>query len=130
MAFCDEKLSACKLPIRVMSYSVYKVWIIKMKLHVYYQVHLLIQCIWIFLQFMSITYILQIAWLLMLCFLVIVTLIFTIFWSLCSNTDVQNNNKCIDFRQFGECFNILHLLSYFCIAKELYLLPFLDKIQL
>lgn len=54
--------------------------------------------------FMSITYVLQIAWLLMLCFLVIVTLIFTIFWSLCANTDVQNNKKCIDFRQFDFMF--------------------------
>jgi len=55
---------------------------------------------------MSITYILQMAWLLMLCFLVIVTFVFTIFWSLCANPDVQNNKKCIDFRQFGKCFNI------------------------
>ncbi|XP_021920225.1 neuronal membrane glycoprotein M6-a isoform X1 [Zootermopsis nevadensis] len=54
--------------------------------------------------FMSITYVLQIAWLLMLCFLVIVTLIFTIFWSLCANTDVQNNKKCIDFKQFDFMF--------------------------
>lgn len=54
--------------------------------------------------FMSITYVLQIAWLLMLCFLVIVTLIFTIFWSLCTNTDVQNNKKCIDFKQFDFMF--------------------------
>ncbi|KAJ9584230.1 hypothetical protein L9F63_021435, partial [Diploptera punctata] len=50
--------------------------------------------------FMGITYVLEIAWLLMLCFLVVVTLIFTIFWGLCSDKDVQNNRKCIDFKQF------------------------------
>lgn len=69
-----------------------------------------------FSQFMSITYVLQVAWLLMLCFLVIVTLIFTIFWSLCANTDVQNNKKCIDFRQFGECFRIV-LLSFILLLS-------------
>ena len=52
------------------------------------------------LQFMGITYVLEIAWLLMLCFLVIVTLLFTIFWGLCNDKDVQSNRKCIDFRQF------------------------------
>lgn len=73
-------------------------------------IHVYTFCFVLFIfQFMSITYVLQIAWLLMLCFLVIVTLIFTIFWSLCTNTDVQNNKKCIDFRQFGECFKIIHL---------------------
>nr|CAD7195570.1 unnamed protein product [Timema douglasi] len=50
--------------------------------------------------FLGITYVLQVAWLLMLCFLVIVTLIFTIFWALCSNPQVQANRQCIDFRQF------------------------------
>ncbi|KAJ8889986.1 hypothetical protein PR048_009491 [Dryococelus australis] len=54
--------------------------------------------------FMSITYILQMAWLLMLCFLVIVTLVFTIFWGLCSNPLVQANRQCIDFKQFGFLF--------------------------
>jgi hypothetical protein len=71
--------------------------------------HIFILSYMYFFQFMSITYVLQVAWLLMLCFLVIVTLIFTIFWSLCANKDVQNNKKCIDFRQFGECFKIVLL---------------------
>nr|CAD7587898.1 unnamed protein product [Timema genevievae] len=54
--------------------------------------------------FLGITYVLQVAWLLMLCFLVIVTLIFTIFWALCSNPQVQANRQCIDFRQFSFMF--------------------------
>ncbi|XP_063225701.1 neuronal membrane glycoprotein M6-a isoform X2 [Bacillus rossius redtenbacheri] len=54
--------------------------------------------------FMGITYVLQMAWLLMLCFLVIVTLVFTIFWGLCSNPLVQANRQCIDFKQFGFLF--------------------------
>ncbi|XP_066995720.1 neuronal membrane glycoprotein M6-a isoform X2 [Anabrus simplex] len=54
--------------------------------------------------FISITYILEIAWLLMLCFLVIVTLIFTIFWALCSSPRVQNDRQCIEFGQFDFIF--------------------------
>ncbi|XP_049808068.1 neuronal membrane glycoprotein M6-a isoform X1 [Schistocerca nitens] len=54
--------------------------------------------------FMSITYILQLAWVLMLCFLVIVTLIYTIFWALCSSSRVQLNHQCIDFKQFDFLF--------------------------
>nr|CAD7409552.1 unnamed protein product [Timema poppensis] len=54
--------------------------------------------------FLGITYVLQVAWLLMLCFLVNVTLIFTIFWALCSNPQVQANRQCIDFRQFSFMF--------------------------
>ncbi|KAK7794684.1 hypothetical protein R5R35_008016 [Gryllus longicercus] len=54
--------------------------------------------------FMSITYILQIAWLLMLCFLVIITVTFMIFWGLCSSNRVQNERQCIDFTQFDFLF--------------------------
>lgn len=55
-----------------------------------------------FFQFMTIIYILQIAWLLIFAFLVITTLIFTIFWGLCSNPRVQSLDDCIDFTQFGK----------------------------
>nr|CAD7262087.1 unnamed protein product [Timema shepardi] len=55
-------------------------------------------------QFLGITYVLQVAWLLMLCVLINVTLIFTIFWALCSNPQVQANRQCIDFRQFSFMF--------------------------
>ncbi|XP_075212195.1 neuronal membrane glycoprotein M6 isoform X2 [Lycorma delicatula] len=54
--------------------------------------------------FMCITYILQIAWLMMFVFLVIVTLCYTIFWQLCSAPRVQNDQRCIDFTQFDFIF--------------------------
>ncbi|XP_043289788.1 neuronal membrane glycoprotein M6-a isoform X2 [Venturia canescens] len=54
--------------------------------------------------FITITYILQLAWLLIFAFLVIMTLIFTIFWGLCSNPRVQSLNDCINFTQFGFMF--------------------------
>ncbi|XP_071573133.1 proteolipid protein DM beta-like, partial [Temnothorax nylanderi] len=54
--------------------------------------------------FMTIIYILQIVWLLIFAFLVITTLIFTIFWGLCSNPRVQSLDDCIDFTQFGFMF--------------------------
>ncbi|XP_011880259.1 PREDICTED: proteolipid protein DM beta isoform X1 [Vollenhovia emeryi] len=54
--------------------------------------------------FMTIIYILQIAWLLIFAFLVITTLIFTIFWGLCNNPRVQSLDDCIDFTQFGFMF--------------------------
>lgn len=51
-------------------------------------------------QFMGITYVLSLLWLVLLCFLVIVTFVFTIFWMMCSNPDVQESKTCIDFNQF------------------------------
>ncbi|XP_066589659.1 neuronal membrane glycoprotein M6-a isoform X2 [Prorops nasuta] len=54
--------------------------------------------------FMTITYILQLVWLLIFAFLVIVTLIFTIFWGLCSNGHVQALQQCVDLRQFSFMF--------------------------
>ncbi|KAF5302268.1 hypothetical protein FQA39_LY10307 [Lamprigera yunnana] len=50
--------------------------------------------------FMTITYILQIAWILMFCFLAITTFIFTIFWNMCENPQVKELIVCIDFTQF------------------------------
>lgn len=50
--------------------------------------------------FMVLTYILNIIWIMMLCFLVIVTFVFTVFWNLCSNTDIETDRVCIDLTQF------------------------------
>ncbi|XP_044737280.1 neuronal membrane glycoprotein M6-b isoform X2 [Chrysoperla carnea] len=54
--------------------------------------------------FMAITYLLQILWMFMFCFLVIVTFIFTMFWSMCTLPEVQSLRKCIDFQQFSFMF--------------------------
>lgn len=53
---------------------------------------------------MTIIYILQIAWLLIFAFLIVTTLIFTIFWGLCSNPRVQSLDECINFTQFSRFF--------------------------
>ncbi|XP_076274011.1 neuronal membrane glycoprotein M6 isoform X2 [Rhynchophorus ferrugineus] len=50
--------------------------------------------------FMGITYILQIIWLLMFCFLVIVTFVFTVFWNMCENPRVASLQDDIDLTQF------------------------------
>ncbi|CAH0560838.1 unnamed protein product [Brassicogethes aeneus] len=50
--------------------------------------------------FLCITYILQICWILIFCFLVIVTFIFTVFWKMCDNPDVQQLRTSIDLTQF------------------------------
>ncbi|XP_012263230.2 neuronal membrane glycoprotein M6-a isoform X1 [Athalia rosae] len=54
--------------------------------------------------FMTITYILQLGWLLIFAFLVIVTLIFSMFWGMCSHPRVQSLDQCIDFTQFDFLF--------------------------
>lgn len=51
---------------------------------------------------MGITYTLNVAWILMFCFLVIVTFVFTMFWYMCENPRVQSFQDCIDFQQFSE----------------------------
>ncbi|BET01612.1 Myelin proteolipid protein (PLP or lipophilin) [Nesidiocoris tenuis] len=53
--------------------------------------------------FMSITYVLQLGWIVMFIFLIIVTVFYTIFWALCSSDRVQNK-QCIDFTQFDFMF--------------------------
>lgn len=50
--------------------------------------------------FMTITYMLNLVWLMILVFLVVVTFVFTVFWNLCSNTDVETHRTCIDLTQF------------------------------
>jgi len=54
--------------------------------------------------FMTITYILQMAWILMFCFLAITTFVFTIFWNLCEKPGVKELFNCIDFTQFSFMF--------------------------
>lgn len=49
---------------------------------------------------MCITYILQIAWLLMFCCLVIVTFVYTVFWKMCENPRVASLQDSIDLTQF------------------------------
>ncbi|VEN54370.1 unnamed protein product [Callosobruchus maculatus] len=50
--------------------------------------------------FMCITYVLQIAWILMFCFLVLVTFVFTVFWKMCENPRVSTYQDSIDLTQF------------------------------
>lgn len=52
--------------------------------------------------FMFITYILKIVWIVILCFLAIVTFIFTLFWKMCSKVEVQTHRTCIDLTQFSK----------------------------
>lgn len=49
---------------------------------------------------MGITYVLNIVWILILCFLVIVTFVYTMFWNLCSEVSIETNRNCIDLTQF------------------------------
>jgi Myelin proteolipid protein (PLP or lipophilin) len=50
--------------------------------------------------FMAITYILNIVWIVILCFLAIITFVFTVFWNMCSNPQVQSHATCIHLEQF------------------------------
>lgn len=53
------------------------------------------------LQFMAITYVLNIVWILMFCFLCIVTFVYTIFWKMCSQPIEEQPRRCqIDLAQF------------------------------
>lgn len=54
----------------------------------------------------GITYILNILWILTLCFLAIITFVFTVFWNMCSSPDVQSHKAPIDLTQFCKCLNI------------------------
>jgi len=50
---------------------------------------------------MVITYILQIAWLGMFCFLVVVTATYSVFWTMCTYIKAPYDfGNCIDFTQF------------------------------
>lgn len=53
------------------------------------------------LQFMAITYVLNIIWTLIFCFLCIVTFVYTVFWKMCSQEDEAKPREClIDLTQF------------------------------
>lgn len=54
--------------------------------------------------FMVITYILTFVWIILLCFLVKTTFLFTIFWKLCTNRKNIVQETCIDFTQFDFMF--------------------------
>ncbi|XP_066903952.1 neuronal membrane glycoprotein M6-a isoform X1 [Halyomorpha halys] len=54
--------------------------------------------------FMSIIYVLQLAWLVIFVCLAIVTVFYTIFWALCTSDRVIKENQCIDFTQFSFMF--------------------------
>lgn len=47
--------------------------------------------------FMAITYILQIVWIIILCLLSITTFVFTLFWKMCSKTEVQTHRTVCSF---------------------------------
>jgi hypothetical protein len=55
---------------------------------------------------MAITYILQLVWILIFCFLVIATFLFTIFWKMCANERVSTFQDCIDLTQFSKIMTI------------------------
>lgn len=54
--------------------------------------------------FMVITYLLQLVWLAMLIFLVIVTIMYTMFWALCEDKSNHPEIECINFEQFRKRF--------------------------
>lgn len=58
-------------------------------------------CNFVFLfQLMVIVYLLNLAWILILCCMVVLTLICTLLWGLCHNLDFIHSKKCIDLTQF------------------------------
>lgn len=64
---------------------------------------------------MGITYLLNFVWTLILCFLVIVTFIYTMFWNMCSS--VEQSLSCIDLTQFRKCLLQKNLITElkFCL---------------
>lgn len=57
---------------------------------------------------MGITYLLNFTWTLILCFLVIVTFIYTMFWNMCSS--VEQSLSCIDLTQFRKSSRISNII--------------------
>ncbi|KAL5290366.1 GPM6B.2 family protein [Megaselia abdita] len=47
---------------------------------------------------MCLTYLLNFIWILILCFLCVVTFVYTMFWNMCAS--VEKSNTCIDLNQF------------------------------
>lgn len=72
----------------------------QLKLCTIHSVFLFLSFVW-HAQFMAITYILNIIWSIMFCFLCIVTFVYTIFWRMCSENIEDNPRPClIDLAQF------------------------------
>lgn len=69
---------------------------------------------------MGITYLLNFVWTLILCFLVIVTFIYTMFWNMCSS--VEHSLSCIDLTQFRKSSRISNII----IETKLVYLCFVD----
>lgn len=54
---------------------------------------------------MGVTYVLNIVWTLIFCFLCIVTFIYTVFWKMCSQENESQPHPClIDLAQFRKLF--------------------------
>lgn len=69
---------------------------------------------------MTITYILQLGWILIFAFMVITTFVFTTFWGLCSNERVKNLEQCIDFSQFSKYIKNFFLYFFTIKFKSIY----------
>lgn len=72
---------------------------------------------------MGITYLLNFVWTLILCFLVIVTFIYTMFWNMCSS--VEHSLSCIDLTQFRKSIRLSNIiietkLVYLCSADFMF----------
>lgn len=69
--------------------------------------------------FMGITYLLELAWITMFIFLVIVTFVFNVFWAMCDNPRVtQRNENCIDFTQFAFFFPKDHKIEHMKVCEN------------
>lgn len=73
--------------------------------------------------FMVFTYILKIVWIVILCFLSIVTFVFTLFWKMCLKTEVQTHRTCIDLTQFSGLRQISAFDLWLTLKFHLFRLP-------
>lgn len=65
--------------------------------------------------FMAITYILQIVWVIILCLLSITTFVFTLFWKMCSKTEVQTHRTVSSFFSFDDFLFKIITMFLFCL---------------
>ncbi|XP_054265990.1 neuronal membrane glycoprotein M6-a-like isoform X2 [Macrosteles quadrilineatus] len=56
--------------------------------------------------FLGLSYVLQLVWILIFCFLLILTTMFTMFFGLCTSHRVREEHQCIDFTQFDFVFPV------------------------
>lgn len=64
---------------------------------------------------MGIIYTLQFFWIFIFGFLIIAAFIMTVFWKMCSSTQVQVNHQCIDLTQFCKyilCIPYIPIVNY------------------